>query len=303
MNTASPTDTLLTVLDLWRHGISTLNRAEVFFGHGLVNAQDEVRQLLLHTLALPRDEDPSPWLSARILPDERSTFLKRLDQRVHQRIPVPYLTQEAWLGNLPFYCDERVLIPRSFLAEVLDEGLEALIPNWPALQRVADVCTGGGSLAILLALKCPDAQVDATELSADALAVASLNRARYGLEDRLQLFQGDLLTPLESHAYDLIITNPPYVDQAAMLSLPPEYRSEPRLALESGSDGLEHIRRILQQAAQHLTADGWLLAEVGHQAEALESAFPQLPFIWFDLASGGQHVFALPYEALPGARR
>lgn len=303
MNPSSPADTLLTVLDLWRHGISTLNRAEVFFGHGLDNAQDEVRQLLLHTLALPRDEDPSPWLSARVLPDERAMFLERLNQRIHQRIPVPYLTQEAWLGNLPFYCDERVLIPRSFLAEVLDEGLEALIPNWPALHRVADVCTGGGSLAILLALKCPDAQVDATELSADALAVASLNRARYGLEDRLQLFQGDLLTPLESHAYDLIITNPPYVDQAAMRALPPEYRCEPKLALESGADGLDHIRRILQQAAQHLTVDGWLLAEVGHQAEALESAFPQLPFIWLDLASGGQHVFALPYEALPGARR
>lgn len=295
---APPTDTLKTVLDLWRHGISTLNRAEVFFGHGLANAQDEVRHLLLHTLALPRDEDPSPWLSARVLPEERALFLERLHQRVHQRIPVPYLTQEAWLGDLPFYCDERVLIPRSFIAEILEDGLAPLLPDWPSLDRVADVCTGGGSLAILLALKCPDARVDATDLSADALAVATINRAHYGLEDRLQFFQGDLLSPLEPHAYSLIITNPPYVDHAAMQSLPPEYHCEPTLALESGMDGLDHVRRILHQAARYLTPDGWLVVEVGHQAERLERAFPTLPFIWLDLASGGQHVFALPCEAL-----
>ncbi len=298
--THTPLAPLTTLLDLWRYGVSALSRADVFFGHGFPGAQEEARHLLLHTLALPRDEDPTPWLQAHLLPEEKARFLELLEKRITHRIPVPYLTHEAWLGGLSFYCDERVLIPRSFLAEVLADGLDALIDDWYEPTRVADICTGGGSLAVLLALKCPEALVDATDLSQDALAVAAINRQRYGLDERLQLLQGDLLAPLARSGYDLIIANPPYVDRRAMDNLPPEYRHEPELALASGTDGLEHVRRILSSAAPRLTPQGWLVVEIGHQADALEQAFPDLPFIWLDLEHGERHVFALSREALMG---
>lgn len=294
----SSAETLTTVRDLWRYGFSTLHRAPVIFGHGFPGAWEESRQLLLHTLALPRDEDPSPWLEARVLPEERQQFLSLLDKRVRLRIPVAYLTQEAWLGDHAFYCDERVLIPRSFLAELLDDGLDFLIEDWQSLTHVADICTGGGSLAILLALKCPHAQVDATDISPAALAVAGINRERYRLEERVQLLCGDLMAPLGQQTYDLILSNPPYVDAEAMATLPEEYRQEPELALVSGMDGLEHVTRLLHRAADHLTPEGWLIVEVGHQADKLEVAFPHLPFIWLDLNGGGRHVFALAREAL-----
>ncbi|WP_297482263.1 50S ribosomal protein L3 N(5)-glutamine methyltransferase [Ferrovum sp.] len=289
---------LNTVRDLWRWSITILQRSGVFFGHGYPTPQEEARHLLLFSLSLPRDQDPTLWLDARLLPHEREEFLELLKRRIVERIPVPYLTREAWLGPHRFYCDERVLIPRSFIAEALEETLVFLIEDFHALQRVADVCTGGGSLAILLALHCPEARVDAVDISPDALAVARLNCAEYGLSEQIHLFEGDLLEPLEEGVYDLIISNPPYVDQAAMENLPAEYRREPVTALASGLDGLDHVRRILATAHRHLSPEGWLVVEVGHQANELEAAFPNLPFIWLELSAGDRFVFALPYAAL-----
>ncbi|KXW58594.1 50S ribosomal protein L3 N(5)-glutamine methyltransferase [Ferrovum myxofaciens] len=289
---------LNTLRDLWRWGVTILQRSGVFFGHGYPTPQEEARHLLLFSLSLPRDQDPTLWLDAHILPHEREEFLGLLQRRIEERIPVPYLTHEAWLGPHRFYCDERTLIPRSFIAEALEDALVFLIEDFHTLQRVADVCTGGGSLAILLALHCPEARVDAADISPDALAVARLNCAEYGLSAQIHLFEGDLLEPLEEGIYDLIISNPPYVDQAAMENLPAEYRQEPIAALASGIDGLDHVRRILTTAHRHLSPEGWLVVEVGHQADALEAAFPHLPFIWLDLSAGNRFVFALPYAAL-----
>jgi len=288
---------LRTVRDFWRLGLTCLQPGEVFFGHGYPGPEEESRHLLLYTLALPQG-DITPWLDACLLPAERQQFLTLLRRRIEERIPMAYLTQEAWLGPYRFFVDERALIPRSFIAEALEDGLDFLIDDFTSLQRVADVCTGGGSLAILLALKCPQAQVDATDLSVAALAVATRNLHDYGLEEHIHLLHGDLCEKLMPSAYDLIISNPPYVDGAAMSALPAEYAKEPVQALASGPDGLDHIRRILAAAPLHLTANGLLVVEVGHQADVLEHAFPHLPFIWLDLSGGSRQVFALSRDDL-----
>lgn len=300
MNWTQAADELSTVRDLIRYAVTAFSFHEAHFGHGYPGPVEEAGYLVLHSLGLPHDRREL-WLDARLLPEERHTALALVRRRAEERIPAAYLTREAWLGPFRFYVDERVIIPRSFIADALQEGLEPWIEDFSAVTRAADICTGGGSLAVLLALRCPNAQVDAVDLSPDALAVARKNVGDYGLEDRVRLRTGDLLEGLDRQAYDLIISNPPYVDAEAMASLPAEYRREPELALASGQDGLDHVRRLIAQAPACLKPGGLLVVEIGHQRAALEAAFPNVPWVWLDLPGGDSYVFAVCREDLPGA--
>ncbi len=290
-------DTLRTVRDLIRFAVTQFSASQAYFGHGYPGPVEEASYLVLHALGLPHEER-ALWLDAQLLPAEREAALTLVRRRIEERLPAAYLTHEAWLGPFRFYVDERVIVPRSFIADALNEELEPWIDDFETLDRVADICTGGGSLAILLALKCPLADVDAVDLSADALAVAAKNVTDYGLEAQVHLHQGDLFEGLLPGAYDLIVSNPPYVDAAAMAALPEEYLKEPRMALESGADGLDHVRRLLADAPKFLKAAGLLVVEVGHQRDVLEDAFPHLPLVWLDLPAGDRYVFVLRREDL-----
>lgn len=291
---------LVTLRDFLRWGETCLRRGDVFHGHGFTDPWDEVLQLVLHALHLPSDADPR-ILDARLLGSEKQAVVNLLEQRVNQRVPTAYLTHEAWFCGLPFYVDERVLIPRSPIAELIEKEFSPWLAATPA--RVLDLCTGSGCIAIALAYAFPGAEVDATDLSAEALAVAVLNVERHGLEDQVRLLQGDGLAAVRDSvathgAYDLIVSNPPYVDAEDMASVPAEYRHEPKLALESGADGLDFTRRLLAEAAACLAPGGLLVVEVGNSAPALEAAFPELPFFWFDFERGGAGVFLLTREQL-----
>jgi ribosomal protein L3 glutamine methyltransferase len=290
-------EALRTVRDLIRFTVTQFSASKVYFGHGYPGPLEEASYLVLHALGLPHEER-ALWLDAQLLPAERQGALALVRRRIDERIPAAYLTHEAWLGPFRFYVDERVIVPRSFIADALNEGLEPWIDDFEGLERVADICTGGGSLAILLALKCPHAEVDAVDLSPDALAVAEKNVAEYGLKDQVHLHQGDLFEGLLPRAYDLIVSNPPYVDASAMASLPEEYLKEPRMALASGADGLDHVRRLLADAPKFLKAGGLLVVEIGHQRDALEHAFPHLPMVWLDLPAGDSYVFVVRREDL-----
>ena len=286
-----------TVRDLLRFAISRFNQAQLFFGHGTANALDEAAYLILHTLHLPHDT-LEPFLDAKLLPEEVESVLQILEKRIEQRVPAAYLTQEAWLGEFKFYVDERVIVPRSFIAELLREQLQPWILDSEHVHAALDLCTGSGCLAILLAHAFPDAKVDALELSLEALQVAARNVASYGLEDRIELLQSDLFQAVQGRTYDVIISNPPYVKQASMQTLPLEYQREPALALASGPDGLDHVRAIVQQAAQHLNRGGILVVELGHNRAAAEAAFPHLAFTWPETSGGDQFVFVLTREQL-----
>lgn len=290
-----------TVRDVLRFAVSRFNEAELSFGHGLANAHDEAVYLILHTLYLPIDR-LDPFLDARLLPEELGKVLGVLEKRVTQRLPAAYLTHEAWLGQHRFYVDERVIVPRSFIAELLPEGLKPWLPDENDVRSALDLCTGSGCLAILIADAYPNADVDAVDLSADALEVAQRNVNDYGFEEQIRLVKSDLFAALAGCRYDLIVSNPPYVTTASMASLAAEYRHEPQLALASGTDGLDHVRAILQAAPDHLEQDGILVVEVGHNRAALEQAFPDVPFIWLDTASGADFVFLLERRdlAAPG---
>jgi ribosomal protein L3 glutamine methyltransferase len=286
-----------TVRDLLRFAVSRFNQANLFFGHGTTNAYDEAAYLILHTLHLPLDR-LEPFLDARLLPEEVDAVVEILRRRVEERLPAPYLTHEAWLGDLRFYVDERVIVPRSFIAELLREQLQPWVEDPEAITSGLDMCTGSGCLAILMALTFPNALIDAVDLSADALDVARRNVADYGLEDQLSLIQSDLFTALEGRRYDLIVSNPPYVNAPSMQTLPEEYRREPVGALASGEDGLEHVRTILREAHKHLNKGGLLVVEIGHNRDVLEEAFPELPFTWLEVSAGDEHVFLLTREQL-----
>ena len=281
--------------------MSRAGKADAFFGHGTASAWDEMVYLCQHALGLPLDL-LEPFLDARLLRDERQAVVDLLRRRVEERIPAAYLTGEAWLGDLRFRVDPRVIVPRSYIAEVLREDLEPLGIREDRVERVLDLCTGSGCLAIVAALRFPAARVDAVELSPDALAVARLNVADYGLDDRLTLFQGDLYQALRQRSddctYDLILTNPPYVDAPAMAALPAEYRHEPVGALAGGEDGLDLVRIILAQAPHHLAPEGHLVMEVGNSRDALEAAFPQLPFTWIETTAPVSSVCLLAREHL-----
>jgi len=291
---------LLTLRDFLRYAVSRFNGAELTYGHGCTNAFDEAAYLLLSALHLPHDK-LDPFLDAKLLAQERNLILSLIERRVSERIPVAYLTHEAWLGDFSFYVDERVIIPRSFIAELILEQLYPWVEEPESIASALDLCTGSGCLAILMAHAFPEATIDAADISGDALAVAQRNVASYRLEDRINLVRSDLFGSLSGKSFDLIISNPPYVNAASMAGLPTEYLHEPDIALASGDDGLDAARTIILESASHLAPDGLLLVEIGHNREALEAAFPDIEFTWLDTQGGSGHVFLLKREQLPGA--
>lgn len=294
----SPLDELVTVRDLIRYATSRFNRKQLFFGHGLPEAYDEAVYLVLHTLHLPIDR-LEPFLDACIPTDERAEVLDVIHRRSDERIPAAYLTGEAWLGDFRFRVDERVIIPRSFCAELLEDGLSPWIQDESQVSSALDLCTGSGCLAILMAHQFTNAQIDAIDLSAEALELAQENVSDYGLEDQIRLIRSDVFDALSDERYDLIISNPPYVTQAAMEELPAEYRHEPAMALGAGDDGMDVVRRIIAGAYRHLTPQGILLIEVGHNRAEFEAAFPALEPVWLSNASEEEKVLLLRADQLP----
>jgi ribosomal protein L3 glutamine methyltransferase len=293
-------DDLHTIRDWLRWGTSRFNEAKLFFGHGCDNAHDEAAWLILHALHLPPDR-LEPYLDARLTRHERLAVLELLQQRIARRLPAAYLTHEAWQAGLRFYVDERVLIPRSYFADLLVEGFAPWVDDPFAIESALDLCTGSGCLAILMAHAFPHAQVDAADISKNALEVAKRNVADYGLKERVRLVQGDLFSGLGKrpcNRYDLIISNPPYVTTQAMQELPAEYRHEPENALAAGDDGLDIVRRILAGAKAHLKPHGLLAVEVGHNRDLMDAAFPELPLTWLDTESGEGKIFLLRREDL-----
>ena len=302
--TENPTDRLAqeftTLRDILRYAVSRFSEAGLSYGHGTVNALDEAVFLILESLHLPIG-DVNPFADARLTFDERRMLLARIAERIATRKPAPYLLRRAYIGAEAFYVDERVIIPRSFIGELLLSGtiageVSSLIPDSAGISSVLDLCTGSGCLAILAAQRFSHAAIQAADLSKDALEVARINIASRGLESRITLFQGDLYRPLGDNRYDLILSNPPYVDAAAMAALPPEYRHEPAMALAGGADGLDIIRRILSGAPLHLTASGMLVCEIGRGRETLEREYPHLPFLWLETEHSEGEVFCLAAE-------
>ncbi len=289
---------LKTVRDFLRFAVSNFNAAGLFFGHGSDNAHDEAAYLILHTLNLPLDT-LEPYLDAVLLPHERTKLLALLERRITERVPVAYLTNQAWQGDYDFYVDERVIVPRSFIYELLGEPLAPWIEYPELVHRALDLCTGSGCLAVQIADHYPDAEVDAVDISLDALEVAAVNVESYGFEERINLIHTDLFEGLEG-TYDLIVSNPPYVDAPSVDALPPEYLHEPELALGSGEDGLDATRQILLHAAKFLNPRGVLLVEIGHNRDVLEAAYPELPFVWLETSGGNGFVFLLTREQLLG---
>ena len=289
---------LHTLRDLLRFAVSRFNEAGLFFGHGSASAYDEAVYLILHSLYLPLDR-LEPFLDARLTTAELEQVLSIIERRATERIPAAYLTKEAWLGDFNFYVDERVIVPRSFIAELLREQLVPWVDEPDEIHSALDLCTGSGCLAVLLAHAFENAIVDAADISHEALQVAKKNVSDYDLEHRINLIQSDLFDGLADRRYDLIISNPPYVSTASMAALPEEYRHEPRTALASGEDGLEATRAILRQAASHLTEQGVLIVEIGHNRDILEQVFPQTPFTWLETSAGDEYVFLLKRDQLP----
>lgn len=287
---------LQTLRDLLRYAISRFHAAELSFGHGSDNAWDEAAYLLLHTLHLPPDT-LQPFLDARVLAEEREQFLQILERRCTERLPAAYLTGEAWLQGHRFLVDPRVIIPRSPISELLAESLQPWMEG--PVKRALDLCTGSGCLAILTAYAFPDAQVDAVDISADALDVARSNIALHGMQDQVQALQSDLLDDLPAEQqYDLIICNPPYVNQNSMDGLPQEYRHEPELALAGGRDGMDLVRRILRDAPARMAPGGHLVLEIGHEYEHFIAAFPELEPVWLSTAGTDMQILLLSKEQL-----
>lgn len=299
MSAFPSTHALITVRDWVRFGVSQMNQAQLSFGHGSLNAWDEAVYLVLHTLHLPLDR-LDPFMDACLTDPEREAIEQVFDQRIHSRKPAAYITNEAWLGEFSFYVDERVIIPRSFIAELLQKDLSPRLAAPENVTACLDLCTGSGCLAILLAHAYPSADIEAVDIDAGALAVAQRNVADYDMEDQIELTQSDLFASVQ-RKFDIIVTNPPYVDAETMGTLPSEYRAEPEIALASGEDGLDHIRTILQQAADHLYPNGILIAEIGHNRAELEANFPQLQFEWLETSGGDEYVFMLTKEQLLAA--
>lgn len=289
---------LQSIRDLLRFAVSRFTEADLFFGHGSTSAYDEAAYLILHSLHLPLDQ-LDPFLDARLTTTERTQVLRIIERRATEKIPAAYLTREAWLGEFCFYVDERVIVPRSFIAELLREQLAPWVREPGGIRSALDLCTGSGCLAILLADAFENAAIDASDISGDALEVAEKNVADYGLESRINLVRSDLFTGLAGHRYDLIVSNPPYVSAASMAALPDEYRHEPQGALASGADGLDATRAILHEAASHLNEEGILVVEIGHNRAVLEKDFPRTPFTWLETSMGDEFVFLLRREQLP----
>jgi len=288
---------LLTIRDWIRYTVSQFEASDVFYGHGTDNAYDEAVWLIMSGLHLPMDT-LNNFLDARITTTERSKLANFIEQRICKHTPTAYLLKEAWLQGLKFYVDERVLIPRSFIAELLADGLSAWIEFPEMVESAADICTGSGCLGILLASVFPNAKVDVIDISQDAIDVANINIANYSLQEQVTAIKSDMFTALNGKKYDLIISNPPYVDAPSMANLPAEYQNEPQLALGSGAAGLDHTHTILREAANYLNDDGILIVEIGHNRDALEAAYPNMIFTWLEVSSGNEFVFLLTKSQL-----
>ncbi|MDL2354232.1 MAG: 50S ribosomal protein L3 N(5)-glutamine methyltransferase [Pseudomonadota bacterium] len=286
-----------TPRDLLRYAVTRFNTAKLFFGHGSVEALDEAAYLILHTLKLPLDK-LDPFLDARLLADEVLQVLAVIERRAVERVPAAYITNEAWLGTYAFYVDERVLVPRSFIAELVPERFSPWVADPDAVDNILELCTGSGCLAIMMADAFPNSVVDAVDISADALAVAEHNIREYKLEGRVNPILSDLYANVPFKKYDLIITNPPYVNADSMAKLPQEYRHEPQIALHGGDDGMDLVRKIVEGAADYLTADGILMVEIGNEREYAEAAFGHLGLTWLTTSAGDDMVFLLTADQL-----
>ena len=293
----SATSELFTIRDWIRYAVSQFEASDVFYGHGTDNAYDEAVWLIMSGLHLPMDT-LNNFLDARITADERVKLANFIEQRITKHTPTAYLLKEAWLQGLKFYVDERVLIPRSFIAELLADGLSTWIEFPEMVESAADICTGSGCLGILLASVFPNAEIDVIDISQDAIDVANINIANYSLQEQVTAIKSDMFTALKGKKYDLIISNPPYVDAPSMAALPQEYQNEPQLALGSGVAGLDHTHTILREAANYLNDDGILIVEIGHNREALEAAYPNIIFNWLEVSSGNEFVFLLTKSQL-----
>ncbi len=297
--------TLLTPRDWFRYAVSRFSAAGLVFGHGASNAVDEAAFLVLEGLHLPIDA-LDPFADARLLRSERRRLHDLIEARIVTRKPAAYLLNRAYIQGVPFYVDERVIVPRSFIGELLFGGMigeGGLIEAPEQVGRVLDLCTGGGSLAILAARVFPAAEIDAVDISHDALAVARRNVAEHGLDGRIHLFEGDLFAPLGGARYDVILTNPPYVEAAVAAAFPPEYAAEPKLAHVGGEDGLDLVRRIVGEARCHLTPKGALICELGQGRARLEAEFPDRNLVWLDTAESDGEVFYALARDLPVAAR
>ena len=288
---------LHTVRDLLRYAVSRFNAAQLSFGHGSDNAWDEAVYLLLHVLHLPLDT-LDPFLDARVLTDEKKRYLDMVERRLGERVPAAYLIGEAWLQGHRFAVDPRVIVPRSPISELLSEALEPWVAEPEDVDYVLDLCTGSGCLAILAALAFPNAQVDAVDLSDHALEVADLNIEQFGLDGRVTTHRSDLFNQLPQCRYQVIVCNPPYVNNSSMESLPPEYRHEPTMALAGGDDGMDIVRRLLRDASRFMSEDGILVLEIGNEFENFVAAFPELEPVWLSTANTEDQILMLTREQL-----
>jgi ribosomal protein L3 glutamine methyltransferase len=303
MNNTQPQQELLTIRDWLRYAVSRFENSDIFYGHGTDNAYDEAVWLIMSALHLPHDT-LNNFLDAKLVSEERVKLSTFIDERISKHTPTAYLLKEAWLQGYKFYVDERVLIPRSFIAELLvGDGLQPWIEFPELVNTAADICTGSGCLGVLLADAYSDAEIDVIDISPDAIDVCNINITNYGMQDRITAIQSDMFSALQDangkpKQYDLIISNPPYVDAPSMAELPAEYRNEPQLALGSGAAGLDHTHTILREAANYLTDNGVLVVEIGHNRDALLDAYPDLPFTWLEVSSGDEFVFLLTKQQL-----
>jgi len=289
---------LSSIRDWLRYAVSQFEDSDVFFGHGTSNAYDEAVWLIFGFLHLPHDTIEN-FLDAHLTSKEKKDLSFLIEKRINDKIPTAYLLNEAWLRDYKFYVDERVIVPRSLIAESLSENLYPWIDDPEKIYSALDLCTGSGCLGIMMAHSFQNAMIDLVDLSEKALQVAEINVNHYGLHDRIELIQSDLFNGLEGKKYDLIISNPPYVNQTSVDSFPMEFLKEPSMALGSGEDGLDHTIRIIHEAKQHLNDDGMLIVEIGHNKEILLKKFPKLQFQWLDVSLGNDFVFMLEKSQLP----
>jgi len=287
---------LSTIRDVLRYAITKMNQADLFYGHGTDNAWDDALALIFDTLHLSHEQQKI-LLDARLTTDEKKSLADLLLKRIDKRIPTSYLTKTAWFADLPFYVDERVIIPRSPFAELIETEFSPWIAP-ENVNRILDLCTGSACIAIASAYYMPDAIVDAVDISEEALAVAEINIKKFDMGEQVNLIQSNLFENLLERQYDIIISNPPYVDKQDMDNLPEEFRHEPELALASGDDGLEATTTILKQASRYLSDNGILVVEVGNSQHALMEKYPEVPFLWLDFARGGEGVFLLTKQQL-----
>ena len=286
-----------TIRDLLRYAVTRFNTAQLFFGHGSSDALDEAAYLILHTLKLPLDK-LEPFFDARLLQEEVDAVLRVINQRADERLPAAYITNEAWLSGYRFYVDQRVIVPRSFIAELIPEQFSPWVNNPDKVENILELCTGSACLPILLADAFPNAQIDAVDISADALAVAERNVATYELQDRITLIESDLYTHVPDRKYDLIVTNPPYVNSASMSRLPAEYLAEPQIALAGGDDGMDLVRTIVEGARKRLSPHGLLVVEIGNERAYAEAAFAELDLTWVTTSAGDDMVFLITADQL-----